>query len=238
MAGDSTNIVPLRVPDRVSAVASPALRRRAWARVARLGLSAALGRARQSASLYLLELLTGFGRGGPVVRGAASTPVHFRSTVTVERSPRVAYRFWRDLANLPRFMQHIASVEDLGGGRSRWTARTGPGQRRLSWEAELATDRPGRCIAWRSVPGAPLHHAGRVSFAEAPGPHGCEVTLELDLRPAGAGVALALGLFHPVVGRELEEELRRFKQLLEAGEAATAPGQPFARGDGARAPEA
>ncbi|MGB6205986.1 hypothetical protein, partial [Mycobacterium sp.] len=37
-----------------------------------------------------------------------------RAAVTVRRSPEDAYRFWRNLENLPSFMYHLQSVTDSG----------------------------------------------------------------------------------------------------------------------------
>ena len=43
-------------------------------------------------------------------------------SITVARPRNEVYAFWRDFENLPRFMQNVESVENLGGGRSHWCA--------------------------------------------------------------------------------------------------------------------
>ncbi len=54
--------------------------------------------------------------------------VHVRDTITINRGVGEIYKFWRHLENLPRFIGHLDSVEDLGGGRNRWTIKTPLGQ--------------------------------------------------------------------------------------------------------------
>ena len=147
-------------------------------------------------------------------------------TVTVVRSPAELYARWRDLARLPELMAHLESVTPLDGKRSRWVAR-GPGDVRVTWEAELTADEPDRLIAWRSVPGSDVDNAGSVTFAEAPGARGTEVTVHLSYAPpagrVGGAVAALLGRGGD---RQVREDLRRFKQILETGEAATGARRP------------
>jgi len=45
------------------------------------------------------------------------------ATVTVNKSPRECYHFWRDFENLPRIMPHLADVDATTDGRSRWIAK-------------------------------------------------------------------------------------------------------------------
>ena len=142
-------------------------------------------------------------------------------TVTVMRRPDELYARWRDLEHLPEFMPHLDSVTRLGNGRSRWAAR-GPGDIRVTWEAELTADEPGRLIAWRSVEGADVDNAGSVTFEEAPGNRGTEVKVRLSYAPpAGALGGAVATLLGKGAGRQVREDLRLFKQRIEAGEVAT-----------------
>ena len=58
------------------------------------------------------------------------------TTFAINCSPETAYRYWRDFANLPRFMRHIDSVRVLDGNRSEWTA-LGPLEMKIRWTAEV-----------------------------------------------------------------------------------------------------
>jgi uncharacterized membrane protein len=148
-------------------------------------------------------------------------------TFTINKGPDEVYAFWRQLENLPTFMTHLESVE-VDGPRSRWTAR-GPGGLRVRWEAEMTQDSP-RQIAWRSLPGADVPNHGTVRFEPAPGARGTELRVELVYEPPGGrAAALVAKLFGREPEQQLDEDLRRAKQLLEAGEIPTAGGRPGIR---------
>lgn len=136
-----------------------------------------------------------------------------------------AYHLWRDFTNLPRFMSHLDSVQILDNGRSEWTAK-GPLDAPVSWTAEVTEDTPGRRIAWRSLPGSQIETSGSVEFQDDPQGRGSIVRATVQYsNPLGAlGRALltALGKNPDFV---VKEDLRRFKSLLEAGEAPTTAGQ-------------
>ena len=152
--------------------------------------------------------------------------VSIEAAVTIARPPDEVYAFFRRLENAPRFMAFIESVRPPGATRSRWVARTPTGQT-LDWEAEILEDRPGELIAWRSDPGGFAHHAGAFRFRPAPGGRGTEVRLDVEYDPPGSAIGRSIAiLFGSATEYRVEEDLRRLKQLLEAGETATTRGQP------------
>jgi len=145
-------------------------------------------------------------------------PIHVLKTITINRTPSEVYEFWRDLTNLPQFMAHLESVQELNGV-STWKAK-GPAGTSFSWQAEIVLDRPGSCIAWRSVEGSTsVPNRGVVNFAPAPGNRGTEVQVELKYEPPGAAVGAAFAkLFGEEPGQQIQGDLRRLKQVLETGE--------------------
>lgn len=150
--------------------------------------------------------------------------IHVREAVRLERPVEEVYRFWRRLDNLPRFMSHIEQVRDLGGGRSHWVAR-GPGGLVVEWDAEIVNDVPDHVIGWRSCPGGDLVTAGSVSFAPIRQGASTQVTIHLQYAPPGGQMGrLVAALFGAEPGQAIRDDLRRFKQLLEAGEIARATG--------------
>ena len=157
---------------------------------------------------------------------ARGSTIHASASITVRRPPDQVYDAWRDLSRLPSFMQHLASVEEFGDGRSRWRA-TAPGGRTVEWEADVIDDRPGELLAWRSVEGSDVRHDGVVRFRPAPGDRGTEVHVEMryDLPGGSLGAALAT-----IAGEEprqqIRDDLRRFKQVLEAGTVVRSDGSP------------
>ncbi len=152
-----------------------------------------------------------------VARAVAPHPYVLRS-ITVGRMVDEVFSFWKDFANFPRFMQHVESVEILGGGRSRWRA-TGPAGTRAEWTAEVVEQRENELIAWRSVDASELYNAGRVSFRPAPRDSGTVVTVEMEYAPPGGRIGAALlKLFRKEPGQQVIDDLRRFKQVMETGE--------------------
>ncbi|SCL72408.1 Uncharacterized membrane protein [Micromonospora citrea] len=146
--------------------------------------------------------------------------------VTVNRSPAEAYRFWRDVENLPRFMSHLESVRAEDLRRSHWTAR-GPAGRAIEWDAEIVEDRPNRSLAWRSLPGTRVPNAGRVRFLPAPGDRGTEVRVQLRYAPPAGALGRAVAkLFGEEPEQQVRDDLRRFKQVLETGEVVRSEGSP------------
>lgn len=156
-------------------------------------------------------------------------PLHLQRSLAVNRAPQDCYRFWRAFENLPRFMEHLVSVSIIAPGRSHWVAK-GPAGTTVEWDAEVTRDEPDRLIAWRSLEGADVDHSGVVRFEPAPGNRGTIVRVELRYSPpAGQLGAWVARLFGEEPEHQIREDLRRFKQVLEAGEIPTTVGQPSGR---------
>lgn len=149
-----------------------------------------------------------------------------RSAITVRRSRDEAYRFWHDFEVLPGFMTHLESVKVQGEGRSHWVAR-GPLGTSVEWDAEIVTDTPNEVIARRSVDGADVDNSGTVTFTEAPGGRGTETTVEMEHRtPGGRLGAIVAKVFGEEPTQQLNDDLRRCKQIIETGEIVRSDGSP------------
>ena len=139
-------------------------------------------------------------------------------TITVARPRSEVYTFWREFENLPRFMNNVESVENLGGGRSHWCAKGIAGTER-EWDAELVEDIPNERISWRTI-GDDDHikHTGTVSFL-AVGDSATEVQVDLDYDAPGGKLGESIArLFGEEPGQQIEEDLERFKNVLETGD--------------------
>jgi uncharacterized membrane protein len=146
--------------------------------------------------------------------------------VTVNCSLEDAYRFWRDVENLPRFMYHLQSVRMIGDRQSQWAAK-GPTGKSVEWEAEIVEDRPNMLIEWRSTPGARVPNSGSVRFTPAPGGRGTEVRVDLEYSvPGGVLGARVAKVFGENPQQQICDDLRRFKQVIETGEVARSDGSP------------
>ncbi len=165
--------------------------------------------------------------GGEPVTGGHEAFVE-RSQI-VNKSPRECYAYWRDLTNLPRFMRVLHSITIKSDRVSHWVVQ-GPAGRKIEWDSEITVEREGERIAWHSLEGSAVTHAGSVRFEPAAGGRGCIVRVLMHYRPpmgrASVGIAKVLG--HDP-GTEVREDLRRFKQLIETGEIPTTRGQPSGR---------
>ena len=167
-------------------------------------------------------------RGIETRNGAMSVTV----TLTIDRSPDELYAFWRDFSNLPSFMKHLLSVEVTGEQRTHWVA-TGPAGSTVEWDAEITDDRPNDTIAWRTVEGSDVDHAGFIRFQRAPGGRGTIVTVEMQYRlPGGTLGSAVAALFGEDPRQSVRRDLRRFKQVMETGEVITTEGQPAGRSSG------
>jgi uncharacterized membrane protein len=140
-------------------------------------------------------------------------------TITINRPASELYRFWRNFENLPRFMNHLESVTMTGGDRSHWVAKA-PGGTTVEWDAEVYNEKEGELIAWRTLEGSQVASAGSVRFEEAPGGStNVRVSLKYD-PPGGKLGSLVARLFGENPEQQIDEDLARFKQLIESGSAA------------------
>jgi uncharacterized membrane protein len=155
--------------------------------------------------------------------------MELRATTTVHKEPLEVYEFWRRLDNLPSFMAHLDDVRTTGDRTSHWTA-TAPFGRTVEWDAETTEDLPGERIAWRSTGDADVENAGSVQFVRAPGGRGTEVhvTIRYDL-PGGKLGELVARYFGEEPHQALDDDLRRFKQVLETGEVVRSDGAPYGK---------
>lgn len=141
-------------------------------------------------------------------------------SVTINRPISELYRFWRNLENLPRFMSHLESVERITDTLSRWRARA-PAGATVEWNAEIINEVPDQVIGWKSIEGSDVVSAGSVNFDDAGAGRGTRVRVRLQYSPPGGKVGDAIArLVGSDAATQIRQDLRRFKQLVETGEAA------------------
>ncbi len=148
---------------------------------------------------------------------------------TVLRSPSDLYEAWREITDLPRFIDELESVERLDARRSRWTVK-GPGGP-VTWDAEITADTPGQMIAWRSIDGGEIKTAGTVTFTPLGGDRGTRVDVTLEyvapMGKLGQAAAVVTGTDPKLL---IRRALHRFRQVMETGEVAVVRGQPVGAG--------
>lgn len=139
-------------------------------------------------------------------------------SITLSVPAAEAFRFWRNFENLPRVMRHLKSVRTIDDRRSHWVA-SAPVGLDIEWDAEITDERQDRKIAWRSLEGAEIENKGVVLFEPVQDGNATDLRIYLEYAPpAGkAGKAFAK-LFGKDPAEMVEDDLRRFKSLIEAGE--------------------
>jgi uncharacterized membrane protein len=144
--------------------------------------------------------------------------IHARESVRIEKPLPEVYRFFRRFENLPQFMTNLMCVTEQPDGRSHWVAK-GPGDVRVEWDAEIINEIPNHVIGWRSLADADVVTAGSVAFAPVQGGRATQISVHLQYAPPGGRTgALIASLAGPEPSQTIRDDLRRLKQLLEAGE--------------------
>lgn len=140
-------------------------------------------------------------------------------SVVVARPREEVYRYWRKLENLANFMEHVESVSEIDDVRSAWVVR-GPLGHSVEWTAEIITDRPNELISWQSLPGAGVQNAGSVWFEPTEKGGVTEVKVSLQYQPPAGVVGAAVAkIFDEAPDQQLENDLAKFKTLVETGRA-------------------
>lgn len=163
-------------------------------------------------------------------KGAGFGEVHegvlIKHSILVDRRPSDVFRVWRDLENLPHFMENVESVRTIDSKRSRWVVRSPVGPA-VAFEAEIINERPEELIAWKTVSDADVEHAGSVRFHPIAGGERTEVEVELNYEPPAGRLGSAIAhLTGEDPEQQLRDDLRRFKQWMESRPVPHPSGQP------------
>jgi uncharacterized membrane protein len=174
------------------------------------------------------------GLGGVVLlaRGATNTPVRrlvgvgagrravdIRKTVTIDAPPARVYAFLTEWEQWPQWMTHVRQVTSRGmqGGlpRTHWVV-DGPLGVPVSWDAVTTLLIPNEEIAWKTVEGAAVQHAGVIRLI--PVDSGTLVDVRMSYNPpagvVGHAVARSVGRDPK---RQMDADLARLKTTIETG---------------------
>lgn len=154
--------------------------------------------------------------------------IHVEQAFQIDRPAAELYAFWRNFENLPRIMTHLKSVKVIDDRRSHWEASAPAiAGGSVTWEAEITHDQTGEIIGWQSLPGSQVECRGAIRFSKALGDRGTEVHVFMDyLPPAGKAGHWLATLFGKAPRRQMREDLRNFKRIMELGELPKVEGQP------------
>ncbi len=155
------------------------------------------------------------------IDGNKTTSVNIRATIIVNKPRTEVYAFWRRLENLPLFMRHLESVQEIDDTKSHWEAKIN--MVTLKWDAEIVKDDPNSLLAWQSLPGSTIENAGKVEFRNALGDRGTELRIMITYRPPAGNIGTSVArLFNPMFEKMVKEDVTNFKQFIELKESIAA----------------
>ena len=162
--------------------------------------------------------------------GAGHRAVDLQKTITVHAPVDQVFRFWTQLENFPRFMDHVKSIEVLEDlKRYRWKV-AGPGGVPFTWDAEVTRYIENEVFAWKTLPGASVENAGNIRF-EPTSDGSTRLNIRMSYNPPVGAVGHAVAsLFRTDPKAAMDDDLVRMKSLLEDGKT-SAHGEKVSRED-------
>jgi len=140
--------------------------------------------------------------------------VNIRTSFIVKKPRELVYNSWRQLNNLPLFMQHLKTVKIKDDIHSQWKIQLIGGVS-VDWEAEILKEVPGTELSWRSLPGSMIETAGKIVFHDT-----AEGNTRLDIMvsyrpPAGFIGANVADMLNPAFADMVSEDIYAFRQFIE-----------------------
>ena len=149
--------------------------------------------------------------------GGGRRAVDLQKAIRINAPVPTVFEFWSNFENFPHFMRNVREVKALGtDGQSRWTVR-GPGHLPIEFDAVITKYVPNECLAWKTVKGSPVAHAGIIRF-EPDESGGTRLQIRFSYNPPGGALGHAIAL---LLGDDpktkMDEDLARMKTLIETG---------------------
>lgn len=134
-----------------------------------------------------------------------------RKSIEVDAPVDRVFQLWTDFDSFPGFMEHVQDVEVTGDRSTHWKVE-GPFGRFVEWDAEITARNENRCIAWRATGDVGI--SGVVRF-EPEGANRTRVEVEMEYHPPGGKLGELAAKVFENPEKDVEEDLRRFKDLAE-----------------------
>ena len=145
-----------------------------------------------------------------------SDNINIKVNMTVNRNRLEVYNLWRHLENLPLFLTHIQSVNELDDTNSLWKASGPGGVGTIKWKAKIVKDEPGRFLGWHSSPDSDIVNAGKVEFLDDEDLGGTKLHVVISYKaPFGVPGKELSRLLHPLFRDLVMEDILRFKNYAE-----------------------
>jgi uncharacterized membrane protein len=149
--------------------------------------------------------------------GAGRRAVDVQKAITIDAPVEDVFAFWKAYENFPSFMSRVLEVRPSAReGQSHWKV-AGPAGTHVEFDAEITELIPNEVLAWRTVEGSTVGHAGLVRFDPTDDSR-TRVTVRMSYNPPGGwlghGIAAAFGVDPKT---SLDADLARLKSLIETG---------------------
>lgn len=172
-----------------------------------------------------------------LLRGATNMPltrlagltgrraIDIQKTINVEAPIGKVFDTLTHYENFPHFMTHVREVTVREDGRSHWRI-AGPAGISIEFDVVTTKLQPNKVLAWKTVSGATVEHAGKICFEPVNG-GGTRLDVKMSYNPpAGALGHVVAKIFGADPKSVLDEDLLRMKTFLETGKAAHDAAQP------------
>jgi uncharacterized membrane protein len=150
------------------------------------------------------------------LKNGKSQNVNIKVRSVIHKSVSEVYDFWRNLENLPKFMNHLDAVKSINHTISEWTAKGPAGIGRLSWKAQIVKDEKDKVLSWKSLPNSTIENSGRVIFI----PKGKATLLDITISyraPLGVAGESAAKLLNSYFEKIVKDDILNLKSYLESG---------------------
>jgi len=141
--------------------------------------------------------------------------VNIRLSNVINKPVSEVYTFWRELENLPKFMNHLKSVTTINSTLSEWTAKGPGGIGTITWKAEIVKDEKERLLSWQSLPESTIQNAGKVVFRPKGQTTEMDITISYHAPLGIAGEATAKFL-NPYFEKLIKDDIENFKTYIES----------------------
>ncbi|MFA9191599.1 SRPBCC family protein [Flavobacterium sp. FZUC8N2.13] len=141
--------------------------------------------------------------------------VNIRLNSVINKPVSEVYAFWRDLENLPKFMNHLQSVETINSTLSEWKAKGPAGIGSLTWKAEIIKDEKERLLSWQSIPESTIKNTGKIIFK----PKGQTTEMDITISyhaPLGIAGEAAAKFLNPYFEKLIKDDIMNFKTYMES----------------------
>jgi uncharacterized membrane protein len=152
-----------------------------------------------------------------VLFGARPRGVSVTKSIKIDAPLGDVFAYFTAFENFPRFMRRVVEVKNAGDNRWHWKVR-GPAGVGFEWDALVMDLVPGKFVSWTSTECASVRHTGSARFE--PTASGTRMTIKLQYVPPIGVVGHEIArLFGADPKHELDEDMLRFKSLMEQGKA-------------------